>query len=272
MNYQEFAPTAPLRAIVDCLWTLESGPDDRFHDVQPVLPDGRPELILHFADPFERVSDAGAAVRQPAVIFAGQLRSQLLLRPTGRVSVLGIRFRPDGAAAIVGLPQHLLAGQTLPVSDLLPSIGRALEEIRTSGATSSEAAASIQALLVAHVAGHALDWQVRFVVDSMRRRPGLVSVDRLAAQAGLSRRQLERRFTDKVGISPKRLARVIRFQHALRVLDQAPSPNRGTITAIECGFSDQAHFIRDFRDLAGCAPGVHLLRDAEMTGFFVKGS
>jgi AraC-like DNA-binding protein len=74
-----------------------------------------------------------------------------------------------------------------------------------------------------------------------------------------------------VGLSPKRLARIARFQHALAMLEEAEGRGCGARTAVACGYADQAHFIRDFTTLAGCAPGEHLLRRGEMTGFFTAG-
>jgi AraC-like DNA-binding protein len=93
-------------------------------------------------------------------------------------------------------------------------------------------------------------------------------MDVLAARVQLTSRHLERHFKNAVGISPKRLARITRFQHALRMFEHLDSPQRGTHTAAECGYADQAHFIRDFSEFAGCAPGAHLLRRAELNGFF----
>jgi len=81
-------------------------------------------------------------------------------------------------------------------------------------------------------------------------------------------RHLERQFKQAVGISPKRLARITRFQRALRMFEQLDSPQRGTHTAATCGYADQAHFIHDFSEFAGCAPGAHLLRRAELNGLF----
>ena len=68
-------------------------------DVEPVLPDGCPELVLQFGDRFERVYEDGSAERQSDMVFAGQLTSQVSLRPTGAVATLGVRFRPGSAAA-----------------------------------------------------------------------------------------------------------------------------------------------------------------------------
>jgi AraC-like DNA-binding protein len=93
-------------------------------------------------------------------------------------------------------------------------------------------------------------------------------MDALAAHVGVTARHLERQFKQAVGISPKRLARITRFQRALRMFERFDLPQRGTHTAAMCGYADQAHFIRDFSEFAGCAPGAHLLRRAELNEFF----
>ena len=78
-----------------------------------------------------------------------------------------------------------------------------------------------------------------------------MAIDNLATRIGMTRRHLERGFDTLVGISPKRLARIVRFQRALRML-QRPVGS-GVTTAVECGYADQPHFIREFTELAGCS-------------------
>ena len=85
-------------------------------------------------------------------------------------------------------------------------------------------------------------------------------------------RHLERRFLDVVGISPKRLSRITRFQAALQALQTAGQDGTGAATAAAFGYADQPHFIREFRELAGCTPSAHLLQQAALTGFFITGS
>jgi transcriptional regulator GlxA family with amidase domain len=106
------------------------------------------------------------------------------------------------------------------------------------------------------------------MADRSARTSGRLSVDALAHATGLPRRHLERCFLATVGVSPKRLARLTRFQRALRLLQHPRSNRGGTETAAACGYADQAHFIRDFRLLAGCPPGKHLMRQGELTRFF----
>jgi AraC-like DNA-binding protein len=267
MQYREYAPSALLAHSVHCLWTLTGEAAAATEaEAQPVLPDGRPELIVHLADPFERLHADGRHERQPAAIFAGQLSSQLLLRPTGRTAIAGVRFRPDGAAAFLRESQHRFAGLTVPVGDISARLARTIETAREASQDPAPVVMRLQALLPALIAP-AVDMRVRHVVDRIGRQLGMIGIRELASEVGLTARHLERRFEQVVGISPKRLARIARFQHALAMLDRLDGA-RGTRTAAACGFADQAHFVRDFHELAGCPPGEHMLQRAELTSFF----
>jgi AraC-like DNA-binding protein len=267
MIYREFAAMPALAPIVECVWTLD-GHAREMADAQPVLPDGRPEIILHLGDPFERAHDGGTRERQSAVIFAGQLLRPLDLRATGQVAVVGIRLRPHGAAALLAGSQQQLVGQTLGLDLLSWRLARELDQVRDRARDTARAAEMVQAIVARHLDVTRFDRQVHAAVDRIGREHGLVTVDALATHVGLTPRHLERRFNQVVGISPKRLARITRFQRALRLFEQLRSPQRGTHTAAQCGYADQAHFIRDFSEFAGCAPGAHLLRRAELNGFF----
>jgi AraC-like DNA-binding protein len=113
-----------------------------------------------------------------------------------------------------------------------------------------------------------IDRHVRAAVNAIRRQRGIASVRDAAALTGISRRHLERRFQDVVGLSPKRFARITRFQHALQIFECGTSGRRGAVTAAACGYADQAHFIREFGELAGCSPEAHLLRGAMLARLF----
>ena len=267
MKYREFASQPPLATIVECVWTLD-GDAREMADAQPVLPDGRPEIILHLGDPFERVHSDGERERQASVIFAGQLLRPLDLRATGRIAVVGIRLTPHGAGALFLEPQDRLIGQTTGLDALTLSLSKELDALCSSARDTDDAARMVQEVLARRVDVRRIDRRVHAAVDHIRHARGLVTMDVLAARVQFTARHLERHFKNAVGISPKRLARITRFQHALRIFEHLDSPQRGTHTAAECGYADQSHFIRDFSEFAGCAPGAHLLRRAELNGFF----
>jgi len=242
---------------------------------QVVLPDGRTELIFHFGDPFERidVSEAGTSrTVQPRLLFAGQLMRQLVLHPTGQIGVLGLRFHPFGAAALFPNSQDALAGTTPAVGDLSTRVAQKLESVFEAAPGLAEAAVLAQEALVALLDNGRVDARLADAVREIERRHGLVSIDRVAEHAGMTRRHMERQFRQVVGMTPKRLARIARFQRAVRFLEGDGDTGRqgGAITAAACGYADQAHFIRDFRDLAGCPPTQHLLSKGVLTGFFTR--
>ena len=265
--YREYAAVPALAFVVDRIWTLE-GHAREMADVQPVLPDGRPEIILHLDDPFERVHGDGERERQAPVIFAGQLLGPLDLRASGRVAVVGIRLTPHGAGALLFEPQDRLVGHTAPFDALSSSLSTELDAARARARDTADAARIVEEVLARRVDVRRIDRRVHAAVDRIGHVRGLVSMDALAAFVGVTARHLERQFKEAVGISPKRLARITRFQRALRMFERLDSAQRGTQTAAACGYADQAHFIRDFGEFAGCAPGAHLLRQAKLNGFF----
>jgi AraC-like DNA-binding protein len=91
------------------------------------------------------------------------------------------------------------------------------------------------------------------VATSLCDTSGHGRILRLAEMSGVSIRQLERQFRQQVGMSPKTLARVIRFERARRRIEDAPETSL-TELAYELGYADQAHFSREFRTLAWISP------------------
>lgn len=271
MEYREFLPGGLLGPFVERIWTLTGAASEFDGAAQPVLPDGRPELVVHFGDPFERLGDTGESTRQARVLLAGQLTAQLTLRPTGRIAVLGVRFHAFGASAFARVPQHQLAGLTIAIEDVAPALARALAQVQEQTTSVAEAVPLVERALERCLEPRSPDPRVRFVTSRILRSAGAVSIDALAAEASVTRRHLERRFLDLVGITPKRLARITRFQRALRVLGDADPARRGTVTAASCGYADQSHFIREFKELAGYSPAQHMMRQGELSGFFVTG-
>jgi AraC-like DNA-binding protein len=208
---------------------------------------------------------------QPRLIYAGQVTSPLLLRPTGRVAVLGVRFLPHGASALFGVPQHELAGLTLGIDLLSPRLKQDLERVQDSAPDLHAAADAVQRVLQRWMRPERIDPRVRFAVERIDRGHGVIGMDALARAAGMSRRHLERQFLAAVGVTPKRLARIVRFQHAVQCLRGSDDRRAGAETAAACGYADQSHFIRDFREFAGCSPSEHLRRNGELTDFFIEG-
>jgi AraC-like DNA-binding protein len=101
--------------------------------------------------------------------------------------------------------------------------------------------------------------EVSWAWDKLKSTGGLISIGALAEDLGWSRKHLIHRFRGQVGMPPKTVARLLRFHAALEQLKRSDG-TRWVEIAHSCGYYDQAHLIRDFRDFAGCAPGEFLGR------------
>lgn len=262
MHYREFAPPPRLRDQVEALWAL-SGRADPSNEPQRVLPDGCAELILNFGDPVVQETRGPAA--QPALMFVGQITGPLHIRPTGRVDLLGIRFRPGGAAALTRVPQHELVDRSLPLADIARGPADLLAPAFDTDSEPERIARAIDALASSVESRRTV---VTESADAIVRHWGMIPIGVLAVGAGLGTRQLERRFLDEVGMTPKRLARISRFQRVFHAMERKPVG--WTRVALECGYYDSSHLVRDFQEFAGAAPSRALASGDELTLAFTR--
>jgi AraC-like DNA-binding protein len=109
--------------------------------------------------------------------------------------------------------------------------------------------------------------QMDAAVSAIVQSGGRASIDRIAARTGLGVRQLERQFHEEVGLGPKTFARIVRLQAALaRIREGSPLSD----VAIACGYYDQAHMARDFRQLAAMSPSVWQAHSGELAPLFIS--
>jgi AraC-like DNA-binding protein len=210
--------------------------------------------ILSFG-PSLRVDDV------PRTSFiAGLTESSVVTEHEGVSHGLEVTFTPLGARMILGIPMHLLANDVVPFEDVWGERGEELLE-RLYEAPDWEARfAVIDAVLVTRLAEAtpppaAVAWAWRRLVAEA----GRLAVRELTAELACSRRYLATQFREHVGLAPKPTARILRFQRAVRLLEDGGEPHLERI-ALACGYYDQPHFNRDFRAFAGSTPTEFLAR------------
>ncbi len=220
------------------------------------LPDGESELLL-------RVGGAEGLVTATVV---GSRTLPLQKGPTQPVTTLLVRFRVGGAYPFFGVPMRELTDRLVPLDALWPR-GQVLS--LTEAATPRAAAAALQRTLRARLQGSARyePSAAPYVKRALRlaaAAPRLPSVRELAASLGGSERHLRRAFTEVVGVAPKTLLRIVRFQRALGWARELAHVDWSAL-AQRAGYCDQAHLIDDFRELAGATPTA-LLREPRASG------
>ncbi len=226
------------------------------------------ELILNFGANFAEHSPDGTARKQPARFLVGQMTGPVLIAPTGRVELMGIRFHPGGTFPFFRLPMHELTDTWVELGALSTTLERELTKGVDELVSMAQKVAAVQERLISQIRGTnkgslSLDLAARMVA-----RGGLVSLDELVADSGISGRQLERRFLQEVGLGPKLLSRILRFQQVFQAVERddvgwAP-------IAIECGYYDQSHLIRDFQQFARQSPAVLLAQQTQLTESFTR--
>ena len=183
----------------------------------------------------------------------------------GRQSGVQLALSPLGARALLGCPAGELAGIDVDGSEVLGAVARELHERLRD----TESWAARFALLDQILLDHAdLDQQVSpDIAEAWRlltRSGGTIQAGGLARRVGWSPRYLQRRLLAETGLTPKAAARVIRFDRARRTLQQQAAGTAGRTlagVAAGCGYYDQAHLAREFRELAGCPPSTWLAEE-----------
>lgn len=237
-RYDEHEPPTSLRPWVRTIWTYAN--PEPSGAIQRIAPDGCPELILDFARPYEEQGPDGVFRLQTQALFAGQMTRPLALRPVGPVELVAVRFEPDGARDWLGRSAHEAVDRRLDMT-------ARLEGVTAQAGDPAGQVAAMVAVLEDHRTRHGwtLDPLVRAEIEAAYEEA--VPVSRSSAE----QRALQRRFRDRVGISPRILRSILRFR---RVFDHVAE---GDATpwleaGLDAGYFDQPQMARDFQRFLGC--------------------
>lgn len=270
MDYQTYPPSALLSDFVKCYWTLSADKEEN-PERQRIVPDGCMEMIIHFGDLFRQYTAEGDSFIQPRSFVFGQLTKQLEIAPTGVTGIMAVRFHPDGFTPFCTMPLSDMTNRPVSLTELYGQEGEDLERSIVSNPRYDKSIETLETFLLNRLKDKDnIDRLTASSVDALLALRGQLSIDGLAEQQGTSRRQLERRFAATVGLSPKQLAKIVRLQYALKGLEQKQFDNL-TSLAMEYGYFDQAHFIKDFKEFTGVTPGQFYADSLRLSSLFIKG-
>lgn len=250
-TYSRQPARGPLACFVEDLWVQEAPAEDA--DIVPTVlaPAASVDLIFTFADPFEHLDEAGAAVLPPLHVLGPRTRARKV-RASGRTGLVIARLHSWAAGRLIGDAPELLVdryadGAEVASATAVEAITGRIGELTAPNARIAAAAAWLEKRL----GGEPPDPLVVAAARRISAAAGAITVADLAAELGISERQLRRRFRAAVGLGPKRFARIVRFQVAVGMLRAGRS--WGDVVE-RCGFFDQAHLIGELRAMAGMTP------------------
>jgi len=241
--YREFPPSPKFAAHIECFWHHSSVEPVRDYRV---LPDGCSDIIFE-----QPARDYGG------LAIVGTMTRAHAFDIPARQSTFGVRFRPGMAPRLLRVPGSLAVDRSIPLADAWKSaaVRQLLDQLAETNSTPNstrnsprDSIALIEAALAAPAPLDPFEKALACLVEAS----GQISIDALAGAASLSPRQFRRICIHRTGLTPKRLARILRFRHAAT---HAKKGRRDWAdVALACGYYDQAHLINEFRELSGVSP------------------
>jgi AraC-like DNA-binding protein len=247
MSYVEWQPSAGLTGVITAFWAVAG--DSRDVPAPAILPDGHVEIVFNLGDPVQLEGPAFTGL-QPDRVAVGPLSYAVRMTYGERVSTLGIRLHPARGAAFLGVRATALAEQILPLARVAPRLDEALAAALRGTSDPEQARPALDAALLAQLAIMTpADEEIAAIVDRLLEPDDVdepLTVAAMAATLRITPRQVQRRFLAAVGIRPKRFTRVVRFARAWQAASMSDATAWADL-ALEHGFADQAHLVREFR-------------------------
>ena len=212
-------------------------------------------LIVSFGEPWEiALGRTPGRDDRIASFAAGLCSGPVVIHSFGGAHCLQINFTPLGAFRFFGLPMHELAARMVPLDDL-PRRPFSDFAARLADASDWERRFDIaEAFLARRInAGQSASDAVAWAYGRILRSGGRARIDAIARTLEWSRKHLAYRFRFEIGLGPKAVARIVRFNRATGLAQDGQKTDWADVAAA-CGYADQAHLVREFRELAGTTP------------------
>lgn len=267
MYYQTFEPDQDLAVFIKCYWTLES-PKEEMPEKQTIVPDGCMEMIFHYGDLYKQYLDNGNSIIQPRCFVIGQLTRPLEIEPTGETGIFSVRFHPEGFLPFTSIPIKAMENTAVSLEKMFGKDGQKIGQQVLNANSTLDRIKLVEIFLLNRLTDiEIIDRIVKSTVETIMTANGQLSVDELSRFNKVNRKQLLRKFSSAIGLSPKQLSRTIRLQAALKMLLNDQFSNLSEL-AYENEYYDQAHFIKEFKEFTGSTPKEFYGNQLKMSSLF----
>jgi AraC-like DNA-binding protein len=254
-----YKPKPPLSRFADVFWLYEDYESER--RTERILPTGTLELVINLRQNELRIHDAerpeNCSRLSGAVVSGASGRG---FAPAQETFIMGVHFKPGGAFPFLGLPAGDLSDTHVDLETLWgPPAGR-LRERLCEARTSAERFQLLQEALLSRLChGVEQHYAVSAALEMFGKNQAGQRVWEAAKYLGLSQRRFIQVFKAEVGMTPKLFSRIQRFQQTRTFIQRNPSINWAEL-AVDLGYFDQSHFIREFLEFSGLSPSDYIDR------------
>ncbi len=253
MGFHSLLPQAPLDPLVQMLWDWQGPPQPR--RLERILPVANAAIIINLAEDETRTYDEQhRCQRYTATTLDGPRSASNIIDTDEQIAVMGVVFRPGGAALFFRERMDTLANGSANLEDLPGTRSAQLrEQLLMAGGAHARLDILRRWLLKRTVDDPPSNNAVMYAVNALRLDPRVAAIRACAQELAVSPRLLSERFRQMVGLTPKRYLRLQRFH---RVVADSASHDRTDWAGIaaDCGYHDQAHLAHEFREFSGLTP------------------
>lgn len=268
MTYTKYRPSSRLSSFVACYFIWKSEKEEELLVQSP--PSGYNGLVFNYADPYCAYQSISQKEEVPLAFASGQFTTNYHLEIKGNLGIVGVVLHASSLYNLLGFNMAALVNKRLNLVNLL---GETSREIHLKIKMPTKAEAKIK-ILDDFLSGFLAPAQSRLsiiddTIDFINQKNGMVSIEEVLTQFKYSRRYLERKFLEKVGISPKLYARIKRFSYLSNIVANNKEIDWQDIV-FENGFHDQSHLAKDYQAFNQMNPTDYHQKHRELIRFLGK--
>ena len=251
--YRQYQPSVALQPYVMCYYAWENQEQLEGSLELHSPPNGLGGMVFNYGDPYQVQNERGNWEHVPSCFIAGQFIKNYTLRISGKLGIIGAAFLPAGLSHLLGIPMIAFTGQRIDLNLILGKEAVQLEHQILESKTTRQRIAVLEQFLLHKRCNSKLTVDVvDYALATIVQQKGILSISQLSDELCISPRQFRRRFSEKVGVSPKLFSRIKRFNY----ISHLSTTSQGIWMDMvhEGGYYDQAHFIRDFCEFSGKKP------------------
>jgi AraC-like DNA-binding protein len=262
MRYQKFPPTAELLPFVECYFIWEGEAKESL-DVQSP-PNGFNAIVFNYGDPYEAYQNSKIKVAVPKAFVCGPFTTNYHLVLKGTIGMTGIVFKASALHNFFGIRMSQLVNSRMALELLLPDVGDSIwKNIKTS-IGDGDRIKILEEFIISRLAGAKNRLSIiDEAVELIDHHKGSITVESVAAELKISRRYLEKKFLEKVGVSPKFYARIKRFVALSKKVVYSEKLNWQDIV-FDSGLTDQSHLVKEFMEFNQMNPTDYYIKHNEL--------
>jgi AraC-like DNA-binding protein len=255
VQFLSLVPQAPLSHLVEMIWDWEAA--FHSHRLERILPVANAGLIINLSEDQTRVYDEQyRCTRFSGSTLDGPRTRSNIIDTEEQVAVMGVVFRPGGAAMFFRERMDRLANGSVDLEDLAGNSAPLLREQLLEANSPHRRLRSLQRWLEKRASPAASTNHIQHALAALDSDPRIGALAAAARGLGWSPRQLGERFRQQVGITPKRYLRLRRFHQVVATTGARDRIDWAGIS-LDCGYHDQAHMAHEFREFAGLSPAAY---------------